>query len=132
MGDARGAAAGQLRSVSKVEKRVAAAVNLGFTRVVAPHGTRAAVSPALRGHVVDCRDVGELVQLVRGKAMRRARGKAAKAESVELADVDYTVLQVAQLLVLSTWSQRYLVSWRYVHKPHMTCQATSSAHETHT
>jgi predicted ATP-dependent serine protease len=67
--------AGQLRSVSKAEKRVAAAVNLGFSRVVAPAGTRAAVSLALRPHVVDCRDVAELVQMVRGKQVRRSRGK---------------------------------------------------------
>jgi hypothetical protein len=57
--------AGQLRTVSKLEKRVAAAVHLGFDRVVAPVGSKEVVSKDLQPHVVQCRDVRELLHFVR-------------------------------------------------------------------
>jgi PHD/YefM family antitoxin component YafN of YafNO toxin-antitoxin module len=60
--------AGQLRTVSKLEKRVAAAVHLGFDRVVAPVGTEQVVSKHLKPHVVQCRDVRDLVRFVRRNA----------------------------------------------------------------
>lgn len=64
--------AGQLRTVSKLEKRVAAAVHLGFDRVVAPSGTKEVVSKALKPHVVHCRHVGDLVRFVRRNAPQAA------------------------------------------------------------
>lgn len=60
--------------VKAMEKRAAAAVNVGYSRVVAPVGAKDAVAAALKKHIVECRDVSELVQLVRGKRARMARG----------------------------------------------------------
>lgn len=60
--------AGQLRTVSKLEKRVAAAVHLGFDRVVAPVGTKDIVNKSLKPHVVQCRDVRDLIRFVRRSA----------------------------------------------------------------
>ena len=60
--------AGDLRPVRATEKRVAAAVRLGFDRVLAPAGTRAKVSKALSTHVVDCTNVRALKRTLVGKA----------------------------------------------------------------
>jgi predicted ATP-dependent serine protease len=57
--------AGELRSVRALDKRVAAAINLGFERVVAPAGAKQAASVALRGQVVECSSVHALIQYLR-------------------------------------------------------------------
>lgn len=69
--------------VKAMEKRVAAAINLGFTKVVAPVGAKAAVAQSLRKHVVETRHVTDLVHIVRGKRTRMSRGGKAKAARSE-------------------------------------------------
>lgn len=73
-----GVRAGDLRMVKAMEKRVAAATAVGYSKVVAPVGAKAVVSQALKPHVVECRDVSGLVQLVRGRRVRRGRSTKQK------------------------------------------------------
>lgn len=54
------------------EKRVAAAVNLGFERVLAPAGTKAKVPKALSKHVVDCANIRMLKRTLVGKSSAQA------------------------------------------------------------
>lgn len=69
---------GDLRMVKAMEKRAAAAVNVGYSKVVAPVGAKAAVSQALKKHIVECHDVSGLVQLVRGRRVMKARSAKQK------------------------------------------------------
>jgi DNA repair protein RadA/Sms len=69
---------GELRPVAQLERRVAEALKLGFSRVVIPAGSdvrRAGGKLAgAGGAVVECATVGEALGVVLGPAARRARG----------------------------------------------------------
>jgi predicted ATP-dependent serine protease len=64
--------AGDLRMVKNMNKRVAAAVKSGFTRIVAPVGTSSSVSKELRKHIVECKNVQALKQHLNVKKVQSA------------------------------------------------------------
>ena len=56
--------------VRAVEKRVAAAVNHGFRKVIAPTGTAALLKGALSKYVQDVSDVKQLKKLLLSKSTK--------------------------------------------------------------
>ena len=52
--------AGELRAVRATEKRIAAAANLGFERILAPPGSKASAPRGLAKNVVEVRNVQAL------------------------------------------------------------------------
>lgn len=56
---------GELRMVKMLEKRVSEAIKLGFTQIVIPKCPPGTLSKTARGHVIECTNIKELIDILR-------------------------------------------------------------------